>query len=305
MSQEFNLDDFISGINADRSKPKSAKDRLNRVLMNTRKNQGTLRFIPLLIGNTGKPYVKLENVMEYYGDTSVLESGEAWYRVLPIEYYGDLTDEQKDLYFEVRGYLNTLRDSEVCSYDELRVRTYSLFAGVGVRLRNVEDSLVEEIVDAPCIFTYPSKNVIDQFCDAINTKVDNMGGKKEWIPRVISTGETGRRGVVQIKFVKSTGAGYDCSVSFEMNNSDEGITAIDPDYVVSKETMDKFTDLLPTFLGWMYDKDNKSYFNTNAFKELRDQLKVYIKSLENGNNTEQEVKYENKNELKPDNRRPF
>lgn len=297
MSTAFNLDDFISGINNDRVQPKNSKDRLNRVLMNVRDNQGTLTFIPCPSkGSRTTFYTKLNRVYEYYGDTSLIDNGEAWYRILPLDAYGDLTEDQKALYQEVKGYLDYLNDNEEVSYDEFRVRNYSLFYGVGLALKNTEGKKNEDIIDAPCLFVYPSANPINQLCDAINNKIDVMNGRKEWIPMVLSTQNSGRKGVVQVKFVKAEGAGYDCTVGFEFNS--ELNTVIDPAYEISDEMLSKFDDVMPCFLGWIYDNQNKKYFNEVAFKELRDQLKLRIKSM-SGDPTPADAgqTYENKNNL--------
>lgn len=305
MAELFDLDAFIAGINQDKQQPKNSKDRLNKVLMNTRNNQGTLTFIPCYSKSAGNFYMKLPRVYEYYGDTSLLDAGEAWYRILPLEFYGDLTESQKELYHEVKGYLDFLNDSEEVDRDEFRVRNYSLFFGICLKLKNTEDKEVEDYKDCPCLFVYPSLNPINQLCDAVNAKIDNMGGNRNWIPRVLSLEPKGRRGVLQVKFTKSAGVGYDGSVLFHMNNSDEGIIAIDPEYEISADTFAKFDDVIPCFLGWNYDSKNSSYFNEVAFKELRDQLKVRVKTM----NAEPEDAgtVENKNNLNPSSapRKPF
>jgi hypothetical protein len=297
MENAFNLDDFIAGINQDKSQPRNSKDRLNRVLMNVRDNQGTLTFIPLYSKSAKNFYIKLSRVYEYYGDTSLIDNGEAWYRILPLDWYGQLTPEQIELYHEVKGYLDTLNDNEEVSWDEFRVRNYSLFYGICQSLKNTEGKYNEDIVDAPCLFVYPSANVINQLCDSINAKIDVMKGRKDWLPWVLSLGNTGRKGVVQVKFVKAEGAGYDCTVAFEFNS--ELNQVIDPDFEISDEMMSKFDDVIPMFLGWLYDSQNKSYFNEVGFKELRDQLKLRVKAMK-GEEPEGDTKqYENKNNLTP------
>lgn len=310
MAEVFDIDSFIAGINQDKVQPKSSKDRLNRVLMNTRDNQGTLTFVPLFSKGAKNFYTKIQRVFEFYGDTSTIENGEGWFRVLPIEFYGDLTQEQLELYSEVKSYLEQINDDELLSYDQFRVRNYSLFYGMCLKLKNTEDKENTDIKDCPCLFVYPSPNPISQLCDAINAKVDLLKGSKTWLTRVLSMENTGRKGVVQVKFIKSDGPGYDCTVNFEMNNTDEGIIAIDPDYEISDETMKLFNDVIPSFLGWNYDRDNKQYFNETVFKELRDQLKIVIKTASAEVSTNTESQPENKNDLTPKDeapkqRRPF
>lgn len=300
-NQVFDLDSFIAGVNQDRSQQKNPKDRLNRVLMNTRDNQGTLTMIPVRSKSADNFYLKIPRVYEFYGDTSLLQSGEAWYRILPLDWYPNLTSEQIELYNEVKGYLDTLNDNEEVSYDEFRVRNYALFFGICDTLKNTEGKKNDKLPGCPCVFVYPSNVVIDQFGTAINNKIEAMKGKKEWIPMVLSPSNTGRQGVMMISFVKSAGVGYDASVSFEFNSAMNIV--VDPEMVIEDEVMSKFDDTIPTFLGWIYDNKNKSYFNEVAFKELRDQLKLRIKTMEAGGEqqpADASQTYENKNNLNPE-----
>jgi hypothetical protein len=297
----FDVDAFIAGINSDKQVTRNSKERLNRILMNAKDNQGTLTFIPCFSKEVSNFYLKIPRVYEYYGDSSILNDGEGWYKLLPIDFYGDLSEEQIELYNEIKGYLDWLQDGEYVDYNEFRVRNYSLMFGICQKLKNTDDKENDKLVDCPCIFTFPSPDPINQLCDAINTRVDNMGGRKDWVNKVFSLDNKGRRGVVQIKFVKAAGAGYDCSVQFFMNNSDEGIIAIDPEYEISDDTFKYFDTVLPTFIGWLYDRDSNSRFNTVIMKELRDQLKLRVKSLKesegSGEGTKKEETPENKNNL--------
>lgn len=297
----FDLDAFIAGINNDKSKSSDAKDRLNKVVMNTRDNQGILTMIPIMSRTTGNFYMKIPRVYEYWGDTSMVGDGEAWYRILPIEMYKDLSAEQMALYTEVKGMLDYLNDNEEVSYDEFRVRNYVLLYGICQSLKNTEGKLNDKIKDAPCIFTYPSNCVIDALGSAINTKIEAMKGRREWIPAVLNPSGKGYQGVMMVNFVKSTGPGYDCAISFEFNSAMN--TVIDEDYEITDKQFEFFDDVLPQFLGWIYDRSHSSYFNEVAFKELRDQLKIRINKmkLKNENGTDQPAdttqNYDNKNNL--------
>lgn len=298
-NQVFDLDAFIAGINRDKSQPRSSKDRLNRVLMNTRDNQGTNSFIPIIGGN-GNIYTKLTGVYEYFGDTTLIDNGEAWYRILPIEYYSGLSDEDMELYSEVKSLLEELDNSEELGYDELRVRNYALFNGINIMLKNTEGKVDETIKDCPCLFIYPSNAVINQLSAAINAKCDAMKGSNSWIQYVITPATKGREGIMQITYTKSSGVGYDATVNFEMNSAFNQV--IDPEFEVSEKTMELFKDVLPTFLGWIYDNQNKSNFNRVAFKELRTQLRNRVNQI-NGVGSipapEDSTKvYENKNDMK-------
>lgn len=296
----FDIDSFIAGINQDKTQSRDNTKRLNRVLMNTRDTQGTVQFLPILSKQSGNFYLKIPRVYEYYGDTSLIDSGEAWYKVLPLECYPNLTQSQIELYNEVKGYLDKLNDDEEVSYDEFRIRNYALFNGICSSLKNSEGKEVDKYTNCPCIFVYPSNAVIDALGTAINAKIDVMKGKKDWIPMVLSPSNTGRQGVVMITYLKKPAAvGYDATVNFEFNSPMNMV--IDPDYVIPDETMNLFDDVMPTFLGWIYDMANKSYFNEIAFKELRDQLKLRIKDINQGTTNavpaDDSKVYENQNDL--------
>lgn len=298
----FDLDAFIANVNSDRSQSGSKKDRLNKVLMNTKDNQGINTFIPIISEKANNIYMKLQRVYEYFGTTSLIDNGEAWYRILPLAMYGGLVGEDLDLYNEVKGYLDTLQDYDDVDRDEFRVRNYALFFGINMSLKSMSTNKdIDTYKECPCMFVYPSVNVIDQLGTAINAKCDAMKGQKEWLSYVITPKDSGRQGVMQISYVKSSGVGYDATVNFELNSAFNNI--IDPELKISEETMALFNDPIPTFLGWIYDNDNKSYFNKRAFTELRNQLKDRVNSMfekmkSKGDKGNQPT-YENKNNLTP------
>jgi len=310
-NQEFDLDAFIASVNQDKSQQKSdPHGKLNKLLMNTRDNQGTATIIPIMSRKTGQFYMKISRVYEFFAETSLLDAGEAWHKILPIDCYGELTDRQINLYNEVKGYIDTLDEEGDVDYDEFRVRNYVIFHGILDNLvpTNKEAKRNTDILGCPHILVYPSNSVIDAFLVAINNKMDAMKGSKAWIPYVLTPERSGRKGVMQISFNKSTGAGYDSSVSFEFNS--ELNTVIDPAYEISEDVIAMYDDILPTFLGWMYDRDAKSYFNTRAFEELRDQLKhrVQMLSVDVTETPKSEANFENKNDLnapKASNEPPF
>jgi hypothetical protein len=296
--QEFDIDAFIANINQDKVVMTSKKDRLNKVLMNSKPNQGTVSLIPIFSKKLNGFYFRLPGVLEYFGDTTVIDNKDGiWYKILPIEFYGNLSEDEIDLYNEVHGLLETLRNYDEVSYDELRYRNYSIVLGICNNLINTDQKPVDTYNGAPCMFIYPSPAPINNIVDAITDRVATTNSKA-WITRVISPAEGERKGVLQITFKKKPGdqPGYDSSAKFEMNNSDEGVYVVPADFKVTKEMIDKFDDPIQSFNGWMNDKDK--LFNALAFKELRDQLKLRLKGLEEGEKApEKEPEYENKNNL--------
>lgn len=304
MAQEFDLDAFIAGINSDKSAKRDSKDRLNKMLMQVKDHQGTATIIPIM-SHDGQFYKKMSRVYECKAETSLLESGEAWYKILPLDYYGELTEEQLELYNEVKGYMDVMNKNGYTDRDWFRVRNYSIFYGILDSLTPLnKDSKYDndESAGLAYLFIYPAHNVIDAFASAVNLKIDAMKGRKDWIPYVLSPSRTNRKGVMQISF-QSGKVGYDASVAFEFNSDMN--TVIDPDFEIPEETVSLYDNVIPTFLGWMYDHDNNNTFNTIAFKELRDQLKKWVTDMYNelnGTPTEPQPKdssatYENKNSL--------
>lgn len=297
----FDIDGFLDNLDKDKSKSKDKSAQLNRVLMNVKTNQGLLMMLPVMSKSVGNFYKKLPRVYEYYGTTSKLDSGEAWFKVMSLEDYGDIPQSQKDLWAEVRGYLDTLQEKEdgfVDNYGQFRVRNYALFTGIMQSLKDLDGNMQEDYVNCPCLFTYPTNSVIDAFGTAINTKIEAMKGRREWIPFVLNPNNKGWKGLMTIDFRKSAGVGYDTNISFEFN-SDMNIV-VDPEYELPEDTVKFFDDIMPTFLGWCYDRENKSYFNEEIFKELRDQLKERVGFLKLGasdSKEKTEESYENKNNL--------
>jgi hypothetical protein len=276
---EFNFDEFLAGIERDRSHSGDfdATKVLNQVMMSSVSNQGIVTFVPFISKLYNNFYLKVPGVCEFYGETELTSSGEGWFRLLPIDFYGQLTDTELELYNEVKALYNEYAEYDP-GYQAQRIRTYSLFTGVQVsHVVDSDKSRHDELNDCACLYIFPSNRVIDAFNTAINSKIDVMKGSKAWIPAVLSPSNTGRRGVIQISFVKSTGAGYDANVAFEFNSELQPV--IDPEKVFPDEVVNLFDDVLKVFLGWRYDKTNDKMFNLKYMQEFRDNLRLEIKRM--------------------------
>lgn len=281
---EFDLEQFIAGVNADRSKERGTNDRVKRLLMNVRDNQGTVTLIPFISRKIGNIYKKIEKVREFNGPTSVIESGYAWYKIMPIEMYEQLTPEQIELYNEVSGLFDAVADWDTLDFDTLRIRNYSLFFGIVSDQVNTDGNQVEDNLDTPCILVYPSLSPIDALNTAISNKKAVLKDKTlQWLQQIITPSLTNRKGVMQISFKKNDGPGYGTTINFETNS--EFNQVIDPSKEWTQEIASKFDDPIQVFLGWTYDYDNKSYFNETVFRELRDALKLQLKELESTQNS--------------------
>jgi hypothetical protein len=293
-NEDFNVDEFIAGLQRDKSKEYSPDNVLVKVMMNQRDHQGTVTIVPFISKNVGNIYSKLEGVKEWYGYTSLLDSGEGWFKILPLKFYKDITPTQIELYNEVVSLFDACNETGKFGYNEagvLRVRNYSLFTGVCLKHTNTEGKSIEDNINKACLFIFPSNAPIDALQTCISSKAELLGPKTtEFIRRIITPSLTNRGGVVQISFKKSSSPGYDSSVNFETNT--EFNTVIDPTKEFSKELASLFDDPIKTFLGWMYDYDNKKYFNETYFVELRDNLRDALNPTPQ---PQEEPKEENKN----------
>lgn len=303
----FDLDALIANINADKPRGGDRTKYLNKVLMNTKDNQGTLTWIPIYSSTFKNFYVKLEGVREFEAKTTLIDKGHGWYRILPLSFYDDLNEEELELYNEVVSYYDTLKDNDSCDRDELRTRRYTILFGMCSKLVNKDGKGIDDYKDCACIFVYPSLDPVAALGTAINTQVAAMGSK-DWITFILSPNTTGRQGVILVTYTKAEGPGYDCSMSMNINNPSLGPAGqfIDPKYEIDEDKVKFFDDPLPTFLGWIYNQDEHRFFNPRAFKELRDVLKQRL--IEEGlmnaeENTDEmqpadsKVTYENKNNL--------
>lgn len=294
-SESLDLNAFIEGVMRDKTKERTSVG-LRRLLMNVKDNQGTVTFIPIVSKSIKNIYTKIERVREYNGKTSLLDSGEGWYRILPVERYIGMTPLQLELYNEVVGLYDELFGWEL-PYDEARIRTYSIFTGILVRLVDTENNEKTDYKDNPCLFIYPSNSPIDALNTAISNKKSVLKDRiQQWLGKIISPdNSTGHQGVIQISFKKNDGPGYVSTVTFEVN--DEFTKIVDPKKVYSNEFLSHFDDPIKTFLGWCYDYESKTYFNELLFRELRDNLTIRLKELQlaaEEDNGEPES-YENKN----------
>lgn len=292
---DFNVDAFLEGLEQDKASSRGSSDRINKILMNVKDNQGTIIFVPFTNKKNNNFYMKVADVKEWKGHTTKLDSGEAWYKILPEEYYGDLSPENRELLAEVNGLYDTISEYEVHEFDTLRRRNYSLFYGVLTSHVGVDNNELGDNIDKPCLFIFPSLSPINAMSTAISAKVQALKGRKEWITGVLSPNNTGREGVMSITFKKATGPGYETTIGFEFNTQYD--TVIDPKLVFDEEITKFFNDPLRDLLGWQGDGES-GYFNVDIIKELRDDLKLELKRLvaeDSGSPSDSDKTYENKN----------
>lgn len=291
---EFDLDKFMDDLNKDGQKTgRSAEDRLNKVLMNTRDNQGTVMFIPFVSKTVGNIYVKLQGVKEFKTYTTIIDREDPiWYKVLPKEFYGTLTPQQEELYDQVCGMWEDLADSDDMDYTEIRNRNYSLFFGVATEAKSIDDDEIKGFpLNVPALFIYPSTNVIEKLNEAIASKkstLKNNVGK--FLSKIITPAHKNRQGVLQVTYKKAD-IGYDASVNLEVNTEYAQVT--DPSKEYDDQFCSHFDDPISAFIGFMYDNENETRFNETAFRELAQAMELRLKELSSKDSDEVEVQNNN------------
>lgn len=276
----FDLDSFIAGINREVESYKDSMggngrgNRLSKIHANRTEYQGTITFLPVYSKGIDNFFLSLSRVYEYFGHTSLLDKvDKAWFKVLPKSLYGKLTPEQSKLYDLTAGLCEELRKSKKLSFKEFRTRNYSLFPCICQSIKSASTGkLVEDFNDRPSLIIYPSFGPIEAMSTAMNNKIDALKGNRDWVVGIFSPTGTGYQGVMQMSFTKSSGPGYVCSASFEMNTTLSPV--VDPAMELDADTKALFDDILASFLGWGYDSENGSYFNEQYFRELKDQLLI-------------------------------
>lgn len=292
------IEDFLEGLDKDGQRPRKSSG-IEKILMNSRDNQGTVVFAPFLDTNTKKFYVPVNDVRELRTTISRYRDGndEVWMKILPKEFYGNLTESQSKLYDEVLGlfdqYNADLGDISN-KWSKIRRRSYSLFQGVLINHLNSQGAQQRDRIGKPVLLVFPSRQPINELAVAIKNKIAGMNNSKEWIPAVFSPTSSGREGVVTISFTKPDSPGYDCSVGFEFNSSYAKI--IDTEKGFPEEVTNEFGDVVSEFLGWQNGESGR--FSEANFSELRKILTMEISKL-SVDASRTEAPLENKNGIDP------
>lgn len=273
---DFNVDDFLAGIEEKKTPPREDFDgpRLNKVLMHTKDNQGTVMFAPIFSKGLKNFFTSISGVKEWNGATTKLQNGAAWYKILPIEYYGDLAPEQIELYNEVTGLWTEISKSKKFKFDKIRARNYTIMTGFIKSHTDSSGKKVEGHEDIPACMIFPSLAPVDAMSSAIHQKTTAQKGSKEWIPYIITPKLEGREGVIMLTFTKGP-TSYLSTMGFEFNSKMN--TVIDADWTLSEDILKLFDNPIREFIGWQGDGDK--YFNEEVFKELKADLMITLKKI--------------------------
>lgn len=272
---EFNVDDFLASIEERKTPLREgfSGPRLSKILMHTKDNQGTVLFAPIFSKTLKNFFTTISGVKEWNGSSTKLQ-GNAWYKILPIECYGELTTDEIELYDEVVGLWTELLNSGRFKYDKIRTRNYTLMTGFVKSHVDSSGKKIAEHENIPTLLIFPSLSPVDAMSAAISQKTTAQKGSKEWIPFIITPKLEGREGVIMLSFVKGP-TNYQASMGFEFNSKLN--TVIEPDWSLSDDVLQLFDDPVKDFLGWQGGDDR--YFNGEIFKELRDDMRITLKKL--------------------------
>jgi hypothetical protein len=293
------IDDFLAGLEEDKQQPRSSNG-LEKVLMSARDNQGTVVFAPFQDTYSKKFYLLIPYVKEYKTALPNYNEGkdEVWIKILPKEFYGDLTEAQSALYDEVVGLFDQVDDElgDIPNkWNMIRGRSYSLFQGVITNQLNAQGTKISDRIGKAALLIFPSRQPINELAAAIKNKIAGMNNSKEWIPAIFAPTDKGREGVVTITFTKPDAPGYDCTVGFEFNSPYAKV--VDPQAGFSEEIVNSFGNVLESFLGWQNGKNGR--FNEDNFNELKKVLTVRLNELTINKNKPAEAPIENKNGVDP------
>jgi hypothetical protein len=304
---EAQLDAFLGQLVED-AKSSGEERQQNYVKIFVNRAAGTLgqfTILPILAKSIGSFYRKLSSVREWYGPSSLVnnDDGAAFYKILPKEFYGKLTPEQEKLYDDVIDAFKEADATGEFGFDGsgcLRVRSYSLFTGIVLGQRNMDQKDVEDNLNKAALFIYPSAAPVTALQGAITAKQatlkDNL---KPWLLNYLNPSLTDRKGAIVVGFNPKTNGqpGYESTVNFEMNS--EYSKVVPEGFTISEDQRDAVADPIRLFLGWMYDYDNNRYFNETAFRELLESLQISVRELtvgeQKGEREAEEAKLENKN----------
>lgn len=295
------IEEFLNQLEADKSKPRTDFNRLNKLIMSAQDYQGTMMFAPFM-SKSSRFYKKITGVREIKTCVSLFHEGndEVWCKILPEGDYGNLSDEDKDLYNEVAGLFDelyeTLDEAGEGNWGFIRYRSYSIFQGIVLKHTNSSNVEITDNAGIAAMLIYPSKSPVDEMSKAISTRIANIGNKT-WVSAVFSPDDKNRKGAMSIRFTKKEGnaVGYDCQVAFEFNSDWSKI--IPDDFSVDEETMKLFGDYVAPFIGWENDNENNSLFNRKLFEEMKKILTIELAKHETAPKSEPAP--ENKNGQDP------
>jgi len=266
MAEENFLENILAQLKND-SASKST-NRLKKIIMNSPEVVGsTINALPILM--EGQLYFKLDAVREFRTYSKYFKDGEqdTWIKLLDKNVYGNLTDEEVELWRKTKDALEELIGS-IDDFYKARFRRYTLMPVFITKFTTAEGADNPDM-KGTAILIFPSHAPIKALNSAITSMSATSGGN-QWMPLVLSPSLKGREGVLSIKFSRSTNTkGYDCSINVVMNGQWTKVVDSAVDY---SEGLD-FTPIRE-FLAWqasddkLFSKEVIEELYENATKEL-------------------------------------
>lgn len=274
-------------------------------------------YIPVFSESVPGFFNEFVNVPYFKGVSSLSNGNSFDFLVLPKSVYGELSPEEESLHKEVTSLMSELynmykSDGKKDSYLEIGYRTYTLFWGVLISaiFPNGAPAVnrFENCRGKSCLFVFDRRNTIESLNTATNTKIEEMKAYNEsicrdWIQRIFTKDMSNRMSAIQISCADKKNV---AQFSFRLGSETDPIVPRDLINIPESEVK-KLDDIMSTFLGYNYDRQNKRLFNPIIFKELRDHLLLKIdnqKKIRSGKPITPKTKpadndkvFENKNNL--------
>lgn len=281
MSQDtnFSLSSFLENLKSDSEVTRGP--RLNKLIMNSPELIGsTITYLPVMMKDNY--YLKIEEVAEVNMPSRILETkdnGPVWMKILPIEFYGNITEDQKNLHEQVLK-LHAQYSDLVDDYNLSRFRRYTLIHGYILKLEDTNKTVVPKF-NGPSMMVYPSHTPLQALHNSIQLAQSSLGDPNKWFPLIFTDKSTNRNGALVSSFNRSTTSkGYVCNINITPNSQFN--TLVEPTFDYSEE-FKLFTDPIRSFLSWQAPED--SLFHNELMMEIRDYLSARIIAINNNRNT--------------------
>lgn len=274
-----------------------------------------VNFIPVFDKNDPGFWKEFLSIPTFRGVSSQSGGYSFEFMVLPKSVYGDLSPEEEALHKEVSGLISELynlykEDKKVDAWKEVAYRNFTLMWGVLISAIYPKGAPAINKFDncrgKACLFIFNRGGrgeVIKSLNNATNSKVleektedPSKSDKecKEFLYDIMDTGLTNRKGSLKVSCVTK-----EPTFTFKVGGVPKDLENI------SEETAKCFDEILPTFLGFNYDREHKRLFNVTTFKELRDHLLLKIEAQKKKTGVfipevapeDHSKVYENKNDL--------
>jgi len=295
VNEMSNLGNFFDRLSK-KQKPASKDDtpKLKVIALNYGPKYGTIKFLPFLDANYG-PVVLIDDdegrmrEISIWRDVDSSEDGgwDAWYHVLPLSYYDNLTQDEIDLYNRVVSKFDYARDSGgdngagLYDYQSLRTKCYGLFYGYALQYFNTENKSQDNFTAGPALIVIPNRTV--GFTLKTDMEKWDSYGSTAWRNKIYNNNLTGRDGWLEVSLVPRVdgGVGNNLTINHAVANPNmPQANAVGPDLVISDDVLKMFSvSILRSFLGWEAGKDK--LFDAENFKKIEfdlDQKIVAIKA---------------------------